>query len=75
MAKLTRIATGPESQGPNPWEYTHTETWKADQPVTQDDLKQLEKDEYDMFPVLRVRFEIGDDLVTVTATVVTDNCR
>lgn len=75
MAKLTRIATGPESRGPNPWEYTHTETWKADQPVTQDDLKQLEKDEYDMFPVLRVGFEIGGDLVTVTATVVTDNCR
>lgn len=75
MAKFTRIATGPESRGPNPWEYTHTETWKADQPVTQDDLKQLEEDEYGMFPVLRVGFEIGDDRVTVTATVVTDNCR
>lgn len=75
MAKFARIATGPELLGPNPWEYTHTETWKTDQPVTYDDLKQLEKDEYDMFPVLRVGFEIGGDLVTVTATVVTDNCR
>lgn len=75
MAKFTRIATGPESRGPNSWEYTHTETWKADQTVTQNDLKQLEQDEYGMFPVLRVRFEIGGDLVTVTATVVTDNCR
>lgn len=75
MTKFTRIATGPESRGPHPWEYTHTETWKADQPVTQDDLKQLEKNEYDMFPVLRVRFEISDDRLTVTATVVTDNCQ
>lgn len=74
MANLKRTAVSTESRGPQPWQYTHTETWVADDTIANDDLERLKKEHYDMFPVVRVGFEIGPDLKTVTATVVEDDC-
>jgi hypothetical protein len=74
MANLKRTAVGGESRGPQPWQYTHTETWVADDAITNDDLEQLKKKHYNMFPVVGVRFEIGPDSKTVTATVIEDDC-
>lgn len=74
MANLKRTAVGGESRGPHSWQYTHTETWIADDAITDDDLEQLKKKHYDMFPVVGVRFEIGPDFKTVTATVIEDDC-
>lgn len=74
MANLKRKDVSAESRGPQPWQYTHTETWVADDAITDDDLEQLKKKHYDMFPVVGVRFEIGPDFKTVTATVIEDDC-
>jgi hypothetical protein len=75
MANLKRTAVGGESQGPRPWQYTHTETWVADDAITDNDLEQLKEEHYNMFPVVGVGFEIGPDSKTVIATVVLDNCQ
>lgn len=75
MANLKRTAVSRESRGPQPWQYTHTETWVADDAITDDDLERLKEEHYDMFPVVGVRFEIGPDSKTVTATVIEDNCQ
>lgn len=74
MTNLKRTAVSRESRGPQPWQYTHTETWVADDAVTDDDLEQLKKTHYGMFPVVGVKLEIGPDSKTVTATVVEDDC-
>ena len=75
MANLKRTAVEGESRGPQPWQYTHTETWVADDAITNDDLERLKEEHYNMFPVVGVRFEIGPDSKTVIATVVEDNCQ
>lgn len=75
MANLKRTAVGGESRGPQRWQYTHTETWVADDAITNDDLERLKKEHYSMFPVVHVGFEIGPDFKTVIATVVEDNCQ
>lgn len=75
MANPKRIAVSGESRGPQPWQYTHTETWVADDAITDDDLERLKEEHYNMFPVVGVRFEIGPDSKTVIATVVEDNCQ
>lgn len=74
MTNLKRTAVSRESRGPQPWQYTHTETWVADDAVTDDDLEQLKKTHYGMFPVVGVKLEIGPDSKTVIATVVEDDC-
>lgn len=74
MTNLKRTAVSAESRGPQPWQYTHTETWVADDAVTDDDLEQLKKTHYGMFPVVGVKLEIGTDSKTVTATVIEDDC-
>lgn len=74
MANLKRTAVSRESRGPQPWQYTHTETWVADDAITDDDLERLKKKHYDMFPVVGVRFEIRPDAKTVIATVIEDDC-
>lgn len=74
MTNLKRTAVSAESRGPQPWQYTHTETWVADNAVTDNDLEQLKKTHYGMFPVVGVKLEIGPDSKTVTATVVEDDC-
>lgn len=74
MTNLKRTVVSRESRGPQPWQYTHTETWVADDAVTDDDLEQLKKTHYGMFPVVGVKLEIGPDSKTVTATVVEDDC-
>lgn len=74
MTNLKRTAVSRESRGPQPWQYTHTETWVANDAVTDDDLEQLKKTHYGMFPVVGVKLEIGPDSKTVTATVVEDDC-
>ena len=74
MTNLKRTAVSAESRGPQPWQYTHTETWVADDAVTDDDLERLKKTHYGMFPVVGVKLEIGPDSKTVTATVVEDDC-
>lgn len=74
MTNLKRTAVSAESRGPQPWQYTHTETWVADDAITDDDLEQLKKAHYGMFPVVGVRFEIGPNANIVTATVIEDNC-
>lgn len=75
MTNLKRTAVSAESRGPQPWQYTHTETWVADDAITNDDLERLKEEHYNMFPVVGVRFEIGPDSKTVIATVVEDNCQ
>lgn len=75
MTNLKRTAVSAESRGPRPWQYTHTETWVADDDITDDDLERLKEEHYNMFPVVRVRFEIGPDSKTVIATVIEDNCQ
>ena len=74
MTNLKRTAVSRESRGPQPWQYTHTEKWVADDAVTDDDLEQLKKAHYDMFPIVGVKLEIGPDAKTVTATVIEDDC-
>lgn len=74
MTNLKRTAVSAESRGPQPWQYTHTETWVADGAITDDDLEQLKKTHYDMFPVVGVKLEIGPDSKTVIATVIEDDC-
>ena len=74
MTNLKRTAVSTESRGPQPWQYTHTETWVADDAITDDDLEQLKKTHYDMFPIVGVKLEIGPDAKTVTATVIEDDC-
>lgn len=76
MTNLKRTTVSPESRGPQPWfrTYTHTETWVADDTITDDDLEQLKKKHYHMFPVVGVKFKIGPDAKTVTATVIEDDC-
>lgn len=75
MAKLERIEVGPETKGPQRWQYTHKETWRSDDIITHDDLKALKDKHYNQFPVVRVNFEIQGDMKTVVVTVVEDNCQ
>lgn len=75
MTNLKRTVVSAESRGPQPWQYTHTETWVADDVITDDDLEQLKEEHYNMFPVVGVKLEIGPDSKTVIATVVEDNCQ
>lgn len=74
MTNLKRTDVSAESRGPQPWQYTHTETWVADDVITDDDLERLKEEHYNMFPVVGVRFEIEPDSKTVTATVIEDDC-
>lgn len=74
MAHLTRINITHEGRGPHPWEYSHTETWKADGEITDADIETLRKNQYGSFPVVHVSFEIDRDLNLIIAHVVEDNC-
>lgn len=73
MANLTK-SPYPTNQRSHMWKYIFDETWRADEPVTNEDIARLEREHYHMFPVLSASFEVSEDRLTVTVHVEKDNC-